>query len=149
LKPSHLILASLASGLLISCSQISGSSPIGLTQSLRAADTPGAPIGGKAGKGSKKKARHTTASYFYHGCGVYSSTDLFFRDVTSVGVDANSATIIAQLPNQTGTFDTDDQGDEQVNLGTTSTTTYTVQSLPPSQGGHTPPMYGSPTPPAP
>jgi hypothetical protein len=110
---------------------------------VKANDTPGGPIVAKAAH--EKGVRRATASYTYHGCGVYSSTDLFFRDVSSVGVDSHSATIISQLPTPSpNNFATDDQSDEQVNLGTSATPTYTVGHI---MGGHNPAMYPASAPP--
>lgn len=87
----------------------------------------------------------TPNQYVYHSCDVYPANDAFTTGIAGSSVagvvDPNSSAIIGQLPS--GDFDSgDSQSLEQVNLGTSSTSTYVVQAV---TGGHSPPLYNSTT----
>ena len=80
--------------------------------------------------------------YTYHGCNVYEKNDVMTNtDITNAPVDPNSATMLANAPS--GSFDAgNNQTLEQMNLGTSATPVFTVQTV---SGGHTPPLYNSTT----
>lgn len=78
-------------------------------------------------------------SYSYNGCAYFGASEWTNQVITSTGVDANSATIISQLP--TGSFNQGNTtGNEQINLGTSSTTTYSIGTV---SGGHSPAFYNA------
>jgi hypothetical protein len=83
-----------------------------------------------------------TNQYVYGGCGVFPAGDTFNHDAHGYKRDSQTAEMFAKAPQGNFAY-WDDQGDEQVNVTTSSNATwYTVQQV---QGGHNPPLENSTT----
>lgn len=82
--------------------------------------------------------------YVYQSVNIYPAGDTFNNPVASISPAPASSAILASIP--AGTFDKgDEQASYEVNLGTSATSTFTVQR----NGGHTPPCYNTSTFPVP